>query len=131
MDTAATSSFWQTVDKHIKTGKPSNKQVCIPIGLTSQTSKKAIITNNKLNSKFRQCDLLTKLAENSLFSVCKLADMGYITAFHSGNDGVTVHWRDDIYICLKKPAILQGWRDASGIWRVTVREGVSRENFEN
>ena len=108
LDTAATSSFWRLVDDHIKTGQASNKQVAMPTGAVSQTSEKALIPNTKLNEKARQCDLLPDLEENSLISVCKLADAGYTTVFHPGEGGVTVHWHEDVYIKVSKPAILQG-----------------------
>ena len=131
LDTAATSSFWRLVDEHIKTNQPSGKQVSMPTGATAQTSEKAIIPNSKLNEKARECDLLPDLEENSLISVCKLADAGYTTVFHSGDGGVTVHWHDDVFVRVSKPAILQGWRDGSGLWRVPIREGVTENNCKN
>ena len=69
MDTEATSSFWYPVDDHIKTGRPSDKQVYVPTGMTAQKVKKVIIPNEKLNYKARQCYLLPNLSENSLCSV--------------------------------------------------------------
>ena len=125
IDSAATSSFWQLVDDHIKTGEASNKQVAMPTGHTAATSEKALIPNKNLNEKARQCDLLPELQDNSLVSVCKLADAGYTTVFHAGEGGVTVHWHKDVYVQVKKPAILQGWRDEeSGLWRVPIKEEV-------
>ena len=132
IDSAATSSFWRLVDDHIKTGEASNKQVAMPTGHTAATSEKALIPNKNLNEKARQCDLLPELQDNSLVSVCKLADAGYTTVFHAGEGGVTVHWHKDVYVQVKKPAILQGWRDEeSGLWRVPIKEGITKENCKN
>jgi hypothetical protein len=80
----------------------------MPNGSLAQTSEKALLPNNKLNEAARDLDILPDLADNSVFSVCKLADAGYTTIFHPGEEGVTVHWQDDIYIRVKKPAMMQG-----------------------
>jgi hypothetical protein len=58
------------------------------------------------------------LTTNSLVSVPKLANAGYITIFHSRNSGVTIH--DDIQTC--KPAVLQGWRDQTGLCQLDCKD---------
>ena len=65
-----------------------------------------------------------------LLSVCKLLYTGYTTVFHSGYGGVTVHWSDDTVIKVTKEAILQGWRDESGLWRVPIKDEVENENTD-
>jgi hypothetical protein len=97
----------------------------------AQTSKKALLPNKKLNKAARDLNILPDLADNSLFSVCKLADAGYTTIFHPGEEGVTVHWQDDIYIRVKKPAMMRGWRDDNGLWRVPIKEGDTRDTVKN
>ena len=63
-------------------------------------------------------------------SVCKLSDAGYTTIFHAGDEGVTVHWHDDIFIQIKKEAVLKGWRDESGLWRVPIKDKVVNQNTD-
>ena len=106
MDSAATSSFWREQDAHIPTGRPSGKQVSMANGQTEKTTEKALLPNEKLNTKARELDILPSLKANSLLSVCKLSDAGYTTIFHAGNGGVTVHWHDDVFIRVKREAVL-------------------------
>ena len=96
----------------------------MPTGQTSNTTEKALLPNKKLNDKARELDLPLELKENSLLSVCKLSDAGYRTIFHPGDGGVTVHWHDNVFIRVRKEAVLQGWTDESGLWRVTIKEKI-------
>ena len=102
----------------------------MPTGQTSNTTEKALLPNKKLNNKARELGLLPELKENSLLSVCKLSDVGYTTIFHPGDRGVTVHWHDDVFIRVSKEAVLQGWRDESGLWRVPIKEKVENQNTD-
>ena len=102
----------------------------MPTGETARTSNKAFLLNSKLNKQARELDILPELKENSLLSVCKLSDAGYTTIFHSGDGGVTVHWHNDIFIRVKKEAVLKGWRDESGLWRVPIKEKVENKNTD-
>ena len=47
-----------------------------------------------------------------------LADNGYTVVFHPHQQGVTVH--DDIKLTSSRPAVLQGWRKAGGLWTVPI-----------
>ena len=130
IDSAATSSFWREEDPHIKTNVESGKRVMMPNGHMAVSSKKAKLPNTKLNDAARDLDLLPELKDNSLLSVCKLADAGYTTIFHAENGGVTVHWAGDVYIKVKKEAIMRGWHDESGLWRVPIKDRVENENTD-
>jgi len=94
--------------QRIATDKASDKVVMMPTGVTTNASAKALHPNTRLKKQARELDILPELKHNSLLSVCKLSDAGYTTNFHSNDGGVTVHWADDIYIKVKKEAILQG-----------------------
>ena len=111
LESTATSSFWREQDVHIPTGKPPGKQVSMANGQTEKTTEKALLPNKNLNKKARKLDILPSLKANSLLSVCKLSNAGYTTIFHAGDGGVTVHWHDDVFIRVKREAVLQGWRD--------------------
>ena len=102
----------------------------MPNGETSNTTKKALLPNQNLNPQARELDILPDLKENSLLSVCKLSDAGYTAIFHPGDGGVTVYWHDDVYIRVKKEAVLKGWRDESGLWRVPIKDDVKNENTD-
>ena len=72
LDLAATSSFWQEQDAHIKTGVTSNKVVMMPTGNTANATEKGLLQNRGLNTKARELDILLELKHNSLLSVRKL-----------------------------------------------------------
>ena len=62
------------------------------------------------------------LKAKALLSVSKLADTGYTMIFHPTNKGVTVHDNDDFKLTLNSPPLLQGWRQAGGLWTVPLVE---------
>ncbi len=54
-------------------------------------------------------------------SLSKLADAGYTTIFHPPNEGVTMHDNnDDFELTVDSPPLLQGWRQAGGLWTVSL-----------
>ena len=62
--------------------------------------------------------------------MCNLSNAGYTTIFHAGDGGVTVHWHDNVFIRVKREAVLQGWRDKSGLWRIPIKDKVENENTD-
>ena len=107
IDLIATSNFWREECEHIATDIASNKVMMMPTGTTVNASMKALHPNTKLNDKARELDILPELKNNSLLSVCKLADAGYTTVFHANNGGITVHSIDDIVIRVSKETVLK------------------------
>ena len=83
-----------------------------------------------MNEKARELDFLPELKQNSLPSVCKLADSGYTTIFHSDDGVVTVHFSEDIAIKVKKEAVLQWWRDKSWLLWVHIKYKVEDDNTD-
>ncbi len=79
----------------------------------------------QLRTPARQTHILPALSPNSLLSVGTFADHGYVTIFHEGQKGVTIHDHNDITITSKRPAILQGCRDQNRLWRVHLAEPTS------
>jgi hypothetical protein len=51
-----------------------------------------------------------------LFSIGKVADKGYTTIFHPGNQGVMVHKEGTVTITTTTPADIQGWRAEMSLW---------------
>ena len=43
---------------------------------------------------------------------------------------MTVHSSEYIVIKLKKEAVLQGWQDKSGLWKVTIKDKVENDNTD-
>ena len=52
----------------------------------------------------------------------KFSDAGYTTIFHPHDEGVTVHNNDSFELTIKSPPLLQGWKDAGGLWAVPLVE---------
>ena len=125
LDSGVTSSFIKPNGGAKSTGQPSNKEVSMPNGQTLSTSFKALLPNTTLNQKARECDILPGLQHNSLVSVGKLSDAGYCTIFMPGNQGVHVIDGNNVKIHVSGEAVLRGWRDPQGLWRVPLEDGNS------
>ena len=113
VDSGATSSFVRPEENLLITG-PSNKVVNLPNGSSIQATHTTVLPFESLSG----------LHPNSLVSVGKFADADYTTIFHPRGEGVTVHKKNTFRLKLLHKPVLQGWRDANGLWRV------SRDNNE-
>ena len=123
LDSGATSSFIKPDGGDISTGQKSSKTVRMPNGQTLSTSFKALLPNKLLNPQARECDILPGLQHSSLVSVGKLADAGYCTIFMPGNQGVQVFNGNNVKVNVSGDAVLRGWRDPQGLWRVPMDDG--------
>ena len=117
IDSGATSHFVRQSEQLQSTG-PSDKVVMLPNGSTIAATHTVDLPFRALSTAARKAHVLPNLTSNSLVSVPKLADAGYTTIFHAGNSGVTIHDDNEITIQTRKPAVLQGWRDKTGLWRL-------------
>ena len=97
----------------------------MPNGQTLNTSFNALLLNKTLNPKARQCDILPGLQHHSLVSVGKLSDAGYCTIFMPGNKGVQVVDGNKVKIHVSGEAVLRGWRNPQGLWRVPLKDANS------
>ena len=123
LDSGATSSFIKPDGGAISTGQKSSKTVRMPNGQTLSTSVKALLPNKLLNPQARECDILPGLQHISLVSVGKLSDAGYCTIFMPGNQGVQVFNGNNVKVNVSGDAVLRGWRDPQGLWRVPMDDG--------
>jgi len=98
---------------------PSNKVVALPDGSTIQATHTAILPFESLSDEARKADVLPGLRPNLLVSVGKLANADYTTIFHPPGRGVTVHKKNTFRVQLWRKPVLQGWRDANGLWRLS------------
>ena len=71
-----------------------------------------------LKPSAKQGYIVPQLRTKALLSVGKFSDAGYMTIFHPHNEGVTVHDNDSFELTIKSPPLLQGWRQAGGLWTV-------------
>jgi hypothetical protein len=117
VDSGATSSFVRPEENLPITG-PSSKVVYLPDGSSIQATHTTMLPFDLLSPKARIADVLPGLRPNSLVSVGKLADANYTTIFHPQGIGVTVH-NDTLRMNLLSKPVLQGWRDANGLWRLS------------
>ena len=118
VDSGATSSFVRP-EENLPIIGPSSKIVALPDGSIKQATHTAILPFKSLSDKARRADVLPGLRPNSLISVGKLADADYTTIFHPQEEGVTVHEKNTIQVQVLSKPVLQGWRDANGLWRLS------------
>ncbi len=121
IDSGATSSFVRPEENLPITGS-SSKVVRLPNGSSIQTTHTAILPFESLSAEARKADVLPGLQPNSLVSVGKFSDAGYTTIFHPYGNGVTVHKKNTFRLQSFRKPVLQGWRDANGLWRASYDE---------
>ena len=124
INSGSTINLNQISDELEPTGV-SNKCIVVATGEESRTTHTALLPMRQLRQAARETHILPELTPNSLLSVKQLADNGYTTIFHPHERGVTVHDGHDITFTLKNAAVLQGWRDERGLWRVPLTEEVT------
>ncbi len=90
----------------------------LPNGAAIKASHTTNLPFKALSAKARKADVLPALKQNSLVSVGKLADANYTTIFHPQGEGVTVHKAGTFKLRVFREPVLQGWRDANGLWRL-------------
>eukprot|EP00804_Cyclotella_cryptica_P023552 CCRYP_018913-RA/>CCRYP_018913-RA protein AED:0.17 eAED:0.19 QI:0/0/0/1/0.25/0/5/0/1080 len=114
----------------LKLTGPSNLSIAVATGQHSQTTATALLPLENIRPEARITHILPELQPNSLLSVKQLADNGYVTIFHPHDKGVTVHDENDIRLTSQRTALLQGWRDAQGLWRVALKPSVTNVNTD-
>jgi len=118
LDSGATSSFVRPEEKLPITG-PSNKIVNLPDGSSIHATHTTMLPFDSLTAEARKAVVLPGLRPNSLISVGKLADADYTTIFHPRGEGVTIHAKNSFRLKTFRKPVLQGWRDANGLWRLS------------
>ena len=104
-----------------KKGK-SNKEVFLPDNTKLQASFKTKLPFEQLSEKAREADILSGL-KTLLISVNKMAEEGYTTIFHPGEEGVTIHRRGTVSIATTEPPVLQGCKaKGAKLWTTSANE---------
>ncbi len=83
----------------------------------------------KLRAPAADVHITPGITSNSLLSTGKCADANYITVFDK--EQVNVYDVNDVTISVTRGAILQGWRDSNGLWRIPVLHTVRQDNVIN
>ena len=123
IDSGATNHFGTDDGGFVSTGMPSTKIVGAANGTPMKASTQAMLPITQLRPEAREADIIPQL-QNSLVSVSKLADNGYVTIFQPGGKGVAVFDENDIKVTVTGKAVLQGWREGN-LWRVPLDNGSS------
>lgn len=129
MDSGTTVHLSKESDNLELTG-PSNLSIAVATGQHSQTTSTAQLPLDNIRPAARVTHVLPELQPNSLLSVKQLADNGYVTIFHPGDKGVTVHDENDVKLTLQRTALLQGWRDSQGLWQIALKPSVTNVNTD-
>jgi hypothetical protein len=116
LNSGTTCNLNKATDELPITGQ-SNKSILTATGDISHTTSMATLPMTQLPDEARITHILPNLQE-SLMSVSILADNGCTTIFHPHQGEVTVHGPNGVKINDTKEALLQGWRDPDGLWRV-------------
>jgi hypothetical protein len=104
VDLGATSKFVPEEMNLLKKGI-SNKKVYLPDNTKLQASYTTKLPFEQLSEKAREADILPGL-KTPLISVNKMAEDGYTTIFHLGEEGVTIHKPGSVSITMKEPPVL-------------------------
>ena len=118
LDSGATSHFMRP-DENLPNTGPSSKIVMLPNGDAIMASHTTNLPFDSLSAKARKADVLPALKQNLLVSVGKFSDASYTTIFHPHGEGVTVHKPGTFKLRFWRKPVLQGWRDANGLWRLS------------
>ncbi len=118
VDSGATSSFVHLEENLPITGL-SSKVVNLPNRPAIKATHTTMLPFESLSDEARKADVLPGLQPNSLISVSKIADANYTPIFHPRREGVTVHKKNTFWLQLLCKPVLQGWRDANGLWQLS------------
>jgi hypothetical protein len=107
-DSAATSNVGTTKDKSAfnPTGRPSNKIFQLPNGTRTAADTISELPFN-IHQPTKDIHILPSITNNSLFSIPKTLDAGYITVFDDKE--INIYDARDTKVLVTRKAILCGW----------------------
>jgi hypothetical protein len=131
LDSGATGHFGPENGGLDPTGEASSKLVGLADGTPVQATEKGKLPMSNLRDEVREGDIIPGL-KNTLVSVSKFADEGYVTIFQPGGRGVEIYDQQNVRIVVSGEAALRGWRDQkSGLWRVPLTEDAQINSAES
>ena len=128
MDSGATSSCGRLRDPFIKTGELSHKQFQVPTGQIVQATEQVKLFLD-IREPARTVDLVPAMKTDTLISVGKFADAGYLTVFDE--EEVNIYDGLKTKIEIKDEAIIRGWRDPeTGLYRIPLKSKTDNWNTD-
>ena len=127
IDSGATSHFVPE-NMNLPRGKQSTKEVYLPDDTKLQATFRTKLPLKQLSDKAREADILPGLT-TPLISVNKLAEEGYTTIFHPGENGVTIHEPGTVTVATTMDAILQGnKKKGEKLWTIEANDTSAKEH---
>jgi hypothetical protein len=127
IDSGATSHFVPENMTLPKTGR-LNKEVYLPDDTKLQATYQTKLPLEQLSDKAREADILPGL-NTPLVSVSTLANKGYKTIFHPGEDIVTIHKPGTVTITMTTDLILQGYKPKGAkLWTIETNNSPATES---
>jgi hypothetical protein len=109
----------------------SNKEVYLPNNSKLKASYTTQLPFKQLSNKAREADILPGL-KTPLISVNKMAEEDYMTIFHPGEKGVTIHEPGSVSIMTKTPPVLQGCKSKGAkLWTISDNDDSMKERANN
>ena len=128
MDSGCTSNVGTEDDPCKRTGVASNKVFILPGGQALTSFEMATYPFN-LRAPAANVHITPGITSNSLLSTGKCANANYITVFDKQQ--VNVYDVNDVTISVSRGALLRGWRDDTGLWRIPLLPTVQQDNVTN
>ncbi len=128
MDSGCTSNVGTEDDPCKRTGVASNKVFILPSGQALTSSEMATYPF-MLRAPAADVHITPGITSNSLLSTGKCADADYITVFDK--EQVNVYDVNDVTISVTRGALLRGWRNDTGLWRIPLLPTVQHDNVTN
>jgi hypothetical protein len=129
IDSGVTSHF-MSEELPIPVEEASNKTVFLPDNSQLRTSTRTKLPFKQLSEAAREADNLPVL-KRSLLSVNRIAEEGYTTIFHPGEEEVTIHKERTVTISTSKPPVLQGCKNyTEKLWTLSVSKDEEKEREE-
>jgi hypothetical protein len=130
IDLRVTSNF-ATEDMNLPMKGKSHKEVYLPDNTKFHVSYKTELPFKELTSRAREVNVKPGL-KTPLMSVNKMAEEGYTTIFHPGEEGVTIHKPGTLTIAMTEPPILQGCKPKGAkLWIILVKSETNTEQANN
>ena len=127
IDSGATSHFVPE-NMNLPKGNLSTKEVYLPDDTKLQATYRTKLPLKQLSDKAREADILPGLT-TPLISVNKLAEEGYTTIFHPGENGVTIHEPGTVKLTTTMDPILQGSkRKGAKLWTIEANDTSAKEH---
>ena len=121
LDSGATSHF-MTEDLNLLTEGASKKEVFLPNNAKLRTSRRTQLPFDTLTTAASEADILPGL-KRSLLSVSKMSKEGYMTIFHPGEEGVTIHKKGTIRLTTSEPPVLKGEKEnMAKLWTISATD---------